>query len=142
MPATPFKAVPVPLLNWDGDWPALAASLPVRGVAQQLALQSELVRCDVSQGNPVFCLQVAVETLLSANGSVEKLTAALTERFGRDVRIEATLGAVEHTANAASIAEKEARQKRTEELLQNDPFVQKLMREFGASIMPGSIRPA
>ena len=141
-PTTPFKAEPVPLLNWDGDWPALAASLPVRGVAQQLALQSELVRCDVSQANPVFCLQVAVETLLSANGSVEKLTAALTERFGRDVRIEAKLGAVEHTANAASIAEKEARQKRTEELLQNDPFVQKLMREFGASIMPGSIRPA
>jgi DNA polymerase-3 subunit gamma/tau len=141
-PTTPFKAEPVPLLNWDGDWPALAASLPVRGVAQQLALQSELVRCDVSQGNPVFCLQVAVETLLSANGSVEKLTAALSERFGRDVRIESTLGAVEHTANAASLAEKEARQKRTEELLQNDPFVQKLMREFGASIMPGSIRPA
>ena len=141
-PTTPFKAEPVPLLNWDGDWPTLAASLPVRGVAQQLALQSELVRCDVSQGNPVFNLLVAVETLLSAGGSVEKLTAALTERFGRDVRIEATIGAVEHTANAASIADKEARQKRTEELLQNDPFVQKLMREFGASIMPGSIRPA
>jgi DNA polymerase-3 subunit gamma/tau len=141
-PSTPFKAEPVPILNWDGDWPALAVSLPVRGVAQQLAQQSELIRCDISQGNPVFCLQVAVETLLSAGGSVEKLTTALSERFGRDVRIEATLGAVEHTANAASIAEKEARQKRTEELLQSDPFVQKLMREFGASIMPGSIRPA
>ena len=141
-PTTVFKAVPVPELNWDGDWPALAASLPVRGVAQQLAQQSELERCDLSQGNPVFHLRVAVATLLTASGSQEKLTAALTEHFGREVRIEGTTGRVEHTANAAALAEKEALQKRTEELMNNDPFVQKLIREFGASIMPGSIRPA
>jgi DNA polymerase-3 subunit gamma/tau len=105
-------------------------------------LQSEFIRCDMSQGNPVFHLRVAVETLLSAGGSLEKLTTALSEHFGRPVRIEGEVGRVEHTANAAALAERDARQKRTEELLQNDPFVQKLMREFGASIMPGSIRPA
>ena len=136
----PFQPEPIPALQWDGDWPALAAALPVRGVVQQLAQQSELIRCEVTNDNPVFRLRVAVETLRSA-ASVDKLTAALSERFGRNVRIETELGAVEYTANAAAQAEREALQKRTEELLQNDPFVQKVKREFGATIMPGSIKP-
>jgi len=139
---TPFKAEPVASLSWDGDWPALAARLPVRGVVQQLAQQSELLRVDTSQAVPVFHLRVAVLTLLTAGGSGDKLIAALSEHFGRPVRVEGEEGRVAHTANAASIAEREARQKRTEELLENDPFVQKLMREFGASIMPGSVKPA
>ncbi len=65
----------------------------------------------------------------------------LTERFGRNVRVETEIGAVEHTANAAALAERDARQKRTEELMKSDPFVQNLMREFGATIVPGSIKP-
>lgn len=140
--STPFKAEPVASLSWNGDWPALAASLPLRGVVQQLAQQSELLRVDTSQAVPVFHLRVAVLTLLTAGGSGDKLTAALSEHFGRTVRIEGEEGRVEHTANAASVAEREARQKRTEEIFESDPFVQKLMREFGASIMPGSVRPA
>jgi DNA polymerase-3 subunit gamma/tau len=138
----PFKAEPVAKLNWDGDWPALAAILPVRGVVQQLAQQSELIRVDTSQPVPIFQLRVAVATLLTAGGSAEKLTAALSEHFGCPVRIEGEEGKVAHTANAASIAEREARQKHTEEVFANDPFVQKLMREFGAAIMPGSVKPA
>lgn len=140
--ATPFKPEPVAALNWDGNWPALAAILPVRGVVQQLAQQSELLRVDTSQAVPVFHLRVGVLTLMTAGGSGDKLIAALTEHFGRPVRVEGEEGKVEHTANAASVAEREARQKHTEELLENDPFVQKLIREFGAYIMPGSVKPA
>ncbi len=128
------------MLNWDGNWPLLAAALPVRGVAQQLAQQSELVRCDVGNGDPLFHLRVAVETLLSA-GSVDKLAAALTEQFGRNVRVTTEIGMVEQTANSAALAEKDARQKQAEESMKNDPFVQTLMREFRATIVPGSIKP-
>ena len=139
---TPFKPEPVASLDWNGDWPALAAVLPVRGVVQQLAQQSELIRVDTSQAVPVFHLRVGVLTLMTAGGSGDKLTAALTEHFGRPVRIEGVEGRTEHTANAVSIAEREARQKLTEQLLESDPFVQKLVREFGAYIMPGSVKPA
>jgi DNA polymerase-3 subunit gamma/tau len=138
----PFKPEPVAKLNWDGDWPALAATLPVRGVVQQLAQQSELIRVDTSQAVPVFQLKVAALTLASAGGSDEKLAAALSEHFGCAIRVEGKQGQVAHTANAASVAEREARQKHTEELFANDPFVQKLVREFGAAIMPGSVKPA
>ncbi|MBC3934982.1 DNA polymerase III subunit gamma/tau [Undibacterium sp. CY7W] len=132
---------PVAALSWDGHWPDLAASLPVRGVAQQLAQQSELINCREDGNAFVFQLRVPVATLLSA-GSLDKLSAALSERFGKTVRVEHQIGAVELTANAQAIAQREVRQQQAEQAIQNDGFVQSLMREFGASIVTGSVRPA
>ena len=137
---TPHVLQPIPELNWDGNWPLLAAALPVRGVAQQLAQQSEFVKYDNSGGAFQFCLRVAVETLLSA-GSPDKLATALTEHFGQPIRLQTDIGAVQHTANAKLIAEREERQRKAEETMHGDPFVQTLMREFGATIVPGSIKP-
>lgn len=135
-----FAPQPVPALNWDGHWPALAAALPVRGVAQQLAQQSELVRCETNGEGAQFYLRIPLETLCSA-GSVEKLATALSEHFGKTVRVSTEVGAVEHTANAAAMADRAERQRQAEEAVQSDPFVQTLMREFGATIVPGSIKP-
>jgi DNA polymerase-3 subunit gamma/tau len=127
-------------LDWDGNWPVLAATLPVRGVAQQLAQQSELIQCALEGQHVVLELLVAMETLLAA-GSVDKLTTALSEHFGRPVRVNTRLGAVQHTANALALADRAARQREAEQSMEEDPFVQKLKREFGATIVPGSIRP-
>jgi DNA polymerase-3 subunit gamma/tau len=131
---------PVPALNWDGNWPVLAAALPVRGVAQQLAQQSELMQCEINGEGAQFHLRIPLDTLRSA-GSVDKLAAALSEHFGKTVRVQTELGAVELTANAQAQAEREERQRQAEETLHNDPFVQTLMREFSATIVPGSIKP-
>ncbi|MFC7299722.1 DNA polymerase III subunit gamma/tau [Herminiimonas aquatilis] len=138
----PFTLHPVASLNWDGNWPLLAATLPVRGVAQQLALQSELLTCGPTMdSNQIqFELLVAVDVLL-ANGSVEKLTAVLSEHFGQTVRVQTRIGAVEHTASAAAMADRAERQIEAEASMREDPFVQKLMREFGATIVPGSVKP-
>ena len=131
---------PVAELGWDGHWPSLAADLPMRGVAQQMAQQSELVSCKLDGNAHVFRLRLPLATLLSA-GSVEKLSAALTERFGKSIRVETEIGAVEHTANAQAVAERGVRQQQAEASIQGDNFVQTLMREFGAAIVTGSIRP-
>lgn len=138
--AKPAPAKPMPSLNWDGNWPALAASLPLRGVAQQLAQQSELLGCEDNGGGVQMHLRIPLETLCSA-GSVDKLAAALSEHFGKPARVTTEIGAVEQTANAHATAEREARQRQAEESLQSDPFVQTLMREFGATIVPGSVKP-
>ena len=132
--------VPVPALEWDGDWPTLASALPVRGVVHQLAQQSELQEC-VQEGNTfLFKLRVPIETLCTA-ASLEKLTAALEERFGRPARVQTEIGAARRTANARAVAEREARQQQAEQTMHSDPFLQTLMREFGATIVPGSIKP-
>lgn len=128
------------LPTWDGNWPALALRLPVRGVAQQLACQSELIASSTEGGAIVMHLRVPFETLLSA-GSVEKLAAALTEEFARAIKISSVIGTVSYTAHAQTIAEQATRQKNAEDSMHSDPFVQTLMREFGAIIVPGSIKP-
>lgn len=138
--AKPLTPTPIPSLDWDGNWPVLAAALPLRGVVQQLAQQSELLRCEDNGDGVLVHLRIPLDTLRSA-GSVDKLTAALAEHFKKPVRVSTEIGAVEQTANAAAVAEREARQREAEENMQRDPFVQTLMREFGATIVPGSIKP-
>jgi len=48
---------------------------------------------------------------------------------------------VRQTAHAKAQADRAARQREAEQAMQSDPFVQTLMREFGATIVPGSIKP-
>ena len=136
----PAKLHPLPSVKWDGDWPQLAINLPVRGVAQQLAQQSELTSAREEGEGLQLHLRVPLETLCSA-GSVDKLAAALTEHFNRTVRLTTEIGSVRHTANKKLTAERAERQREAEQTIANDPFVQTLMREFGASIVPGSIKP-
>ncbi len=131
-PATPSAA--------KYDWPALVKRLALRGVAQQLAMQSELLACDESGAALTMRIRVPVDTLLSA-GSTDKLAAALGEHLGKTVRLDPEIGAASVTAHAADVAAQAERQRLAEQTLHDDPFVQTLMREFGATIVPGSIRP-
>ncbi|CAN5387986.1 hypothetical protein BH11PSE11_BH11PSE11_12030 [soil metagenome] len=139
----PYQPIPVAALNWDGDWPALATVLAVRGVVQQLAQQSELINCEKPDGSgpAKFQLRIASDALVSVS-SVERLGEALSSHFGQEVRVTTELGAVLNTASAIAQAERAERQRDAEQTMQSDPFVQTLMREFGASIVPGSIKPA
>jgi DNA polymerase III subunit gamma/tau len=131
---------PVPFLNWDGNWPLLASTLALRGVVQQLAQQSELIACDDSAENITFALRVPIETLLSS-GSKDKLAAGLSAHFDKTIEVKAEIGSVTHTAHAQAITQRGARQREAEATVYNDPFVQNIMREFGATIVPGSIHP-
>ncbi|MFS2007521.1 DNA polymerase III subunit gamma/tau [Duganella sp. CT11-25] len=144
--AAPAKApyayviTPVPELNWDGNWPAVAAALPLRGVAQQLAMQAELIECGIDGNAVVFKVRVPIETWRTP-GNVEKLTAALAERFGRAVRVDTELGAVWYTASAEAAAHRAACQRAAEETVATDPFVNSMIRELDAWVVPGSIVP-
>ena len=132
----------LPMLASAGaiDWPALVGQLPLKGVAQQLATQSELLGSEEAGQVRMMKLRVPVETLLSA-GSADKLAAALSDYFEKTVRLETEIGNVTRTAHAVSVAEQARRQQLAEQTLNDDPFVQTLIREFGATIVPGSIKP-
>ncbi len=132
--------VSAPALVGAIDWPALVRQLPLKGVAQQMATQSELLGSEEAEHVCIMKLRVPVETLLSA-GSADKLAAALSDYFEKTVRLETEIGNVTRTAHAASVAEQARRQQLAEQTLNDDPFVQTLIREFGATIVPGSIKP-
>ncbi|MBV7538964.1 DNA polymerase III subunit gamma/tau [Duganella sp. sic0402] len=135
-----YVVTPVPELNWDGNWPAVAAALPLRGTAQQLAMQAEMVRCGIEGNAAVFTLRVPIETWRTP-GNIEKLTSALSERFGRPVRVDSELGAVWYTASAEAHAYREACQRAAEQTIANDPFVNSMIRELDAWVVPSSIVP-
>ncbi|WP_026035397.1 DNA polymerase III subunit gamma/tau [Cupriavidus sp. BIS7] len=121
---------------FTGDWPALAAGLPLKGLAQQLAHQSELHRV---VGRTLH-LRVPVAAIAETNVA-ERLQAALNEHFGVDVRVQCEIGGVTHTAAAVDAAARAERQREAEADIDRDPFVQGLLREFGGQIVPGSVQP-
>ncbi len=140
-PPHAYVVTPVPAIGWDGNWPALAASLPLRGVAQQLAFQTELLGCTSDGSSATFRLRVPVDTL-RASGNTEKLCAALQERFPAvRVNIDTEIGPVWYTASAEAKARREQLQREAEETVGADPFIQALEQTFDAFVVPGSVRP-
>jgi DNA polymerase-3 subunit gamma/tau len=140
-PAHAYVVTPVPAIGWDGNWPALAASLPLRGVAQQLAFQTELLGCTSDGASATFRLRVPVDTL-RASGNSEKLCAALQERFPAvRVNIDTEIGPVWYTASAEARARREQLQQESEAIVGADPFIQALEQTFDAFVVPGSVRP-
>jgi DNA polymerase-3 subunit gamma/tau len=136
-----YVITPVPAIGWDGNWPALAASLPLRGVAQQLAFQTELIGCTSDGSSATFRLRVPVDTL-RASGNSEKLCAALQERFPAvRVNIDTEIGPVWYTASAEAKARREQLQREAEETVGAAPFIQALEQTFDAFVVPGSVRP-
>jgi len=136
-----YVITPVPAIDWDGNWPALAAGLPLRGVSQQLALQTELIECVFDAGAATFRLRVPVDTL-RASGNSEKLCAALQECFPAvRVNIDTEIGPVWYTASAEAKARRERLQQEAEAAVEADPFVQSMAQTFDAFVVPGSVRP-
>lgn len=116
-------------------WPALAASLPLTGLAAELARQSEWIG---SQGEQVT-LRVAIRTLAESPGKA-RLRTVLSEYFGTVIQLDVEYGATgDETAHAVEQMQRAERQKEAEQAVANDPFVQTLVNEFGAQVVPGSI---
>jgi DNA polymerase-3 subunit gamma/tau len=131
-------AAPLPPLGAALDWPTLAAGLKLTGLARELAMRSELVGLE----GELLSLRVPVKALLEA-GSEARLRAALSEHFGRPMRLSVQVGATAgDTAASRSEQARAALQRQAEEAIRADPFVRELIDNFGASVDPRSIRPA
>ncbi|MEX3669948.1 DNA polymerase III subunit gamma/tau [Paraburkholderia phenoliruptrix] len=129
-------AVPLDPLGFTGDWPALAVDLPLKGISYQLAFNSELMALE----GTTLKLNVPVPQYAETS-QVAKLKAALAEKLGQNVDVVVEVGPARRTAAAHDAAMRAQRQQEAEREISADPFVQSLIREFGASIVPGSIRP-
>ena len=129
-------AIALDALGFSGDWPALAASLGLTGVAHQLAFNSELTELD----GQTIALNVPVPQYADAS-QVAKLKTALAEKLGKAVEVRVSVGPARRTAAVLEAAARAERQREAEREIGADPFVQSLIRDFGASIVPGSVRP-
>ncbi|CAN5567844.1 hypothetical protein BH10PSE16_BH10PSE16_31510 [soil metagenome] len=121
---------------WSQIVNQLVAAEAIAALTRELALQSEL--CGRSEG--VWTLRVERESL-SQPAARERLQLALqTALADPAISLNVEVGAVTDTParrNSAALAE---RQRAAEALIQNDPFVQDMIRDWGARIVPGSIK--
>lgn len=121
---------------WHATVMQLVAAEAINALVRELALQSQLVARDADH----WLLRVERESLNQPTAR-ERLRAALEAAgFARQISVE--VGTVIDSParrNAHAAAE---RQRRAQEIVENDPYVQALVRDFGARIVPGSIKPA
>ncbi|MEI8401296.1 MAG: DNA polymerase III subunit gamma/tau [Alcaligenaceae bacterium] len=118
-------------------WPGFSAKLPLSGMAAQLARQSEWV----AVSGRAITLRVASKAL-AEGAHADRLRAVLTEYFGFVVQVYFDIGAGQgQSAHAVDLAAQAARQQAAEHSVTIDPFVQALVKDFGAHVVPGSIRP-
>ncbi|MCD6733609.1 MAG: DNA polymerase III subunit gamma/tau [Burkholderiaceae bacterium] len=125
------------VVQFDGDWPGLAARLQVGGFVQQFMHQSELIEADGLR----FRVRVPIRPLAEP-GTVKRVREALGAHFGAPVRLDVEVGRVGgDTAAAASARERGERQAQAQAAIDADPFVRTLIEDFDGSIVPGSVRP-
>jgi DNA polymerase III subunit gamma/tau len=140
--ATSASASPASVSSSDRpDWHSLMRALPVRGLVQQLAHQTELQDwVDSAQG--VKATVITSLPQLASVDSVGRLSEVLSVHYGKKVQIEIVEGAVEKTVAKIDAQVQQEKRQNAEERIAADPFVQQLEREFGAKVVSGSVRPA
>jgi len=74
---------------------------------------------------------------------VDRLRAELLTHFGEGFRLTVRTGATQGASLAAARSrEGDQRQANAAAAIEDDPFVRSLVRDFGAEVVPSSIRPA
>ncbi|HMA07099.1 MAG TPA: DNA polymerase III subunit gamma/tau [Ramlibacter sp.] len=120
---------------WQATVAGLVAREAVAALVRELALQSQLIARDPDH----WMLRVERESL-NQPASRERLRAAL-HAAGHPVNLSVEVGVVTDSPARRQAAAQAERQRAAEEAIQGDPFVQAMMRDFGAKIVPGSIKP-
>ncbi len=128
--------------SFDGNWRRLVEQNLKLGLARALAQNCEMVTYDDNS----ITLRVAESQkhLVSASYQ-DKLSSAINQHFGKKIKLNVEVGNV-HEAEIITPAKQNAEEKATvqsaaEAAIMQDSFVQALMNDFGATIVPNSIKP-
>ena len=120
---------------WHATVQQLIKSDAINAMVRELALQSQLVARDTDQ----WILRVERESL-NQTGTRDRLTTAL-QNAGFGVKLVVEIGRVTDCPARRNNAASAEKQLAAEKIIFDDPFVQAMMRDFGAKIVPGSIKP-
>lgn len=135
-PPAEFTKMP-PALQFDGNWRGLVDRLKL-GLARALAQNCELVRFDE---HAIYLSVSQAQKHLLDQSYQEKLRAAVKQHFGRKIQLHFDMGGSGNTPAQQISQEKAALQSQAESAIQQDDFVQALVKDFGAQIIPSSIKP-
>jgi DNA polymerase-3 subunit gamma/tau len=123
--------------NFNGNWRGLVDELKL-GLARELAKHCELVTYD--ENSISLSVPEAQKHLVSPNYQ-EKLGTAITQYFGKKIKLQFSIGGTGNTPAKQISQEKAQAQANAETAIEEDSFVQALISDFGATIIPNSIKP-
>ena len=120
---------------WHDTVQQLIAAQSITAMARELAMQSQLIARDTDQ----WLLRVENGTINQA-AARERLGNALLQ-LGHEVKLVVEIGRVTDCPARRNTAASDEKLRAAERIIQDDPFVQRMVRDFGAKIVPGSIKP-
>jgi len=124
-------------LSFNGNWRELVDQLKL-GLVKALAQQSELV----SFKNNEMILSIADEHKHLLNETYQKkLESSLSEYFNQRIKLVILQKGANNSPLKQKQEERSTLMKDTEEAMLQDQFVQSLLTEFNAEIIPSSIKP-
>ena len=124
-------------LIFNGNWRELVDQLKL-GLVKALAQQSELV----SFKNNEMILSIADEHKHLLNETYQKkLESSLSEYFNQRIKLVILQKGANNSPLKQKQEERSTLMKDTEEAILQDQFVQSLLTEFNAEIIPSSIKP-
>jgi DNA polymerase-3 subunit gamma/tau len=140
-PQDAATAVRAPVPAPSGDWPSVVAAMALQGPAGQLAAHcvlagraKDLVKLRLDRAGEMF----------NRPQLVQKLTQALSQHYGEPVRLEITVAdtdRIEPTPARQQAQVADERLKAAEQAIESDPAVLAMRDIFGATVLPGSVKP-
>jgi len=127
-----------PKQAFNGDWHGLVQTMNIKGMVKQLAVNCVMENRDA--GNIKLVLNEDHGQLLNA-GLQSKLQDALSDYLAENIKLDIVLGKSQ-TESPAQTAErnKAEKQQAAEQDIEQDPMVQALKENFGAQVVPNSVR--
>ncbi|MEY2889050.1 MAG: hypothetical protein RIQ30_647 [Pseudomonadota bacterium] len=140
--ATSQTVAHTPNLNSEikPDWHAMVRNLPLRGLLQQLAHQTELVEWRDTPTTLFITLTTAMPQL-ATDDALARFGETLRAQYGKPVKLQLGEGKANHTIAKVDAQIYEEKKLNAEEQIAEDPFLKELEREFGAKVVSGSVRP-
>jgi len=140
--AAPVTATPgtaATATTFDGDWPALASQLKLSGMTRMLAQNCEVK--NFTADGIELCVPEPHRHLLE-KAYQDKMKAALSEYYGKPVRLKFSVGSITGMTPAElENRDKQAKQSQAIAAIETDPFVRELVENFDAKLIASSIKP-
>ena len=128
--------------TFNGNWRGLIEKNLKLGLARALAQNCEMITYDADS----ITLRVAESNKhLASTSYQDKLSSAINDYFGKKIKLNVEIGtagqAEINTPAKQNATEKANIQSTATDAIMQDSFVQALMNDFGATIIPNSIKP-
>ncbi len=134
----PIESTKTDAIQFDGNWRNLVEKHLKLGLARALAQHCEMLSYDEHS----FTLRVAEnQKHLASVNYQDKLSKAINNHFGRKIKLLIQIDSEANTPAKQNAEEKAVIQSGAEEAIMNDEFVQSLIQDFDAKVIPNSIKP-